>query len=357
MRKFWSVLFIAILSSLLIACSGDDKEEAVEADKEEEESAEEESDVEDESDEEAVEADELDESDDADESDEMDDPMEETFADEITVLDVEKVLYNQDDVSDDVLVENEDVYIEHDDLVYVEHDFITEILDYEVRFDEENTLVEVFEDKGDYTYEPAHEDDEGALMDVGQIYVEEKDDYENIDGDEEELYQFIEYENKLYVPEQFVKVYLKAPLNYERRDQILEVGERSDKTSIYEVGITEDTSNNAEETQDSSDVTVEGKNHKEGIVLTDINSATKNADIDLDYNYSTIKGFIHNQSDEDTIEVKFQFEDEKTIDTVKIKAGKTEKFEYDVNGESVFKVLAGGEPGSSGKAIIIGDVK
>src|SRR5699024_5354911 len=193
MRKFWSILFIAILSSLLIACSGDDKEEAVEADRKEEESAEEEeSDVEDEADEEEVEADEL------DESDEMDDPMEETFADEITVLDVEKVLYNQDDVSDDVSVENEDVYIEHDDLVYVEHDFITEILDYEVRFDEENTLVEVFEDKGDYTYEPAHEDDEGALMDIGQMYVEEKDDYENIDGDEEELYQFIEYENKLY---------------------------------------------------------------------------------------------------------------------------------------------------------------
>src|SRR5699024_4006002 len=170
MRKFWSVLFIAILSSLLIACSGDDKEEAVEADKKEEESAEEEeSDVEDEADEEEVEADELDESDesdDADESDELDDPMEETCADEITVLDVEKVLYNQDDVSDDVSVENEDVYIEHDDLVYVEHDFITEILDYEVRFDEENTLVEVFEDKGDYTYEPAHEEDEGALMDI-----------------------------------------------------------------------------------------------------------------------------------------------------------------------------------------------
>src|SRR5699024_6254611 len=131
--------------------------------------------------------------------------------------------------------------------------------DYELTYDEDDTFAEVFEGKGDYQYEPSH--DEGAIMDIGQIYVEDVDGYENVPEDEEELYKFIEFDGKLYVPNRLINVYLKTPLNYERRDKTLELGLHSEATSIYDVGIDERTSSSAEVTQNAADVTVEGKNH------------------------------------------------------------------------------------------------
>lgn len=345
MKKILAVIsFIMIISMLLIGCSEKTGGE-VNSDNEEVKVDEEET-IEDEEGEEEVNEDEL------NESEREEELEEETFADEIKVLDVEKMVHDQEEVSE--FNANEDTIIEHDERLYIEHDFITEILDMELTYDEENTFAEIFEEKGDFHYEANHED--GAMMDIGQIYVEELDDYENISGEEEELYKFIEYEGKLYVPERLINVYMKEPLNYERRDETLEIGLKSESTTVYDLGIT-DGSSSAEVTQNASDVTIEGENYEGGVVLRDVNSASKEAHFDIDYNYSLMEGFVHNHSDDETVEVRFQYDDDKTLDSVKLSPGDTHEFDYKTNGEGALKVLAKGEPGSSSEVVIVGELK
>lgn len=353
MKKFWSVVsFIAIISILLVGCGKSDEENN--ENNENNENAEVNEENNDTNENQAVNGnineDESNENEN-NENDSEENIEEETFADEVKVLDVETVLLDQGKVSE--FKENENTVIEHEELVYVEHDFITEVLDYELTYDEENTFAEVFAKKGNFSYEPSHED--GALMDIGQIYVEDLDKYENISGDAEELFKFIEYEGKLYVPERLINVFMKSPLSYERREKVLVLGLHSEETSIYDVGIT-DGSSAVEVTQNASDVTVEGTNYEGGIVIRDINSAGKKANIDIDYNYSEINGFVHNFSDDETIEIKFQYDDDKTLDSIKLEPGETEEFEYDIKGEAIFKVIAEGRPGSSSEAVIIGEL-
>lgn len=352
MKKVLSAsLLIAIILSLLVGCGKKNDDESKKSDENEEPITEEETKKEDEVDEEG----EADKENDSDENPgETEEDIEGTFAAEVKNLDVETVLHDQDNVSS--FRADDNVVIEHEELLYVEHDFITEVLDYELTYDEENTFAEVFERKGDFNYEPSHADEGGALMDLGQIYVEDIDKYVNITEDEE-YYKFIEYEGKLYLSERFINVFMKSPLNYVRRDQILEVGLHSDPASIYEVGITDGSSGNTEVTQSAPDVTVKGKNYEGGVVIRDVNSADKYADIAINYNYSEIKGFVHNKSDEETLEIKFQYDDDKTLDTVSIKPGGTYEFDYDVKGEAIFKVLATGKPGSSSEIVIIGELR
>lgn len=350
MRKTWTVIsLIAIISILLIGCSGKNDEENNNNVNGNEEEVNGGNSIETESDQNEV-------VENSSEENNLEENLEEeTFADEIKVLDVETVLLDQDEVSE--FKANEDIIIEHDELLYVEHNFITEVLDYELTYDEENTFAEVFEGKGDFKYEPAHEDEDGALMDIGQIYIEDSDQYENISADEEGLYKFIEYKGKLYVSERLINVHMKSPMNYERRDQILEIGLHSEIVSFYDIGIADGSTHSTEVTQNASDVTVEGENHGGAIVMRDVNSADKEARLDIDYNYSEAKGFVHNRSDEEVLEIKFQYDDEKILDTVNIKPGETHKFNYNVKGEAILNVLAKGEPGSSSEIVIIGEVK
>lgn len=352
MRRVWFVVsFIMMISILFVGCSGNNDENNNNNDNNNENNTVNEENNNNENNENEA-ANQNNNEEDLNENENNENETEETFADEVKVLDVETVLHDQDEVSE--FDPNEHSIIEHEELMYIEHDFITEVLDYEFTYDEEETFAEVFEGKGDFTYEPSHED--GSMMDLGQIYIEELDKYENISGDVEELFKMIEYEDKLYVPERLINVFMKSPLNYERRDQVLEIGLQAEAEDLYDVGVADDSSNKIEATQNASDVTVEGENHDGGIIIKNINSASKNADIATNFNYSEINGFIHNFSDEETIEIKFQYADEKTLDSVDLKPGETHEFEYDVKGEPVFKVVAEGTPGSSSEAVIIGEL-
>lgn len=342
MKKLGFFSIIVIIGSLLIGCSEKEDEEPTSADEDEEEVVDEEQEPE-----------EVDEED--EEENQEDEPEEETFADEIDVLDVQTVLVDQEVVSG--YHAKADIFIEHDEIIYVEHDFITQLLDYELTYEEENTFAETFEGKGNFRYDPSHQDEGGALMDLGQIYVEDLDTYEDISGSEEELYKFIEYGGRLYVPERLINVYMKSPLNYERRNQTVEIGLHAESISVYDIGVSSESSSSAEVTKNASDVTIEGENHDGGIVLRSINSADKSADIDVDYNFSEITGFVHNKSDDETIEIKFQYSDEKTLDSVELKPGETHEFDYDVKGESVLKIVGVGRPGSSSEAVIVGELK
>src|SRR5690625_490595 len=159
---------------------------------------------------------------------------EDSFVDEIKVLEVDKILIDQENISK---VDKEDVLIEHDTILYVEHDLITELLDYELTYHEEDTFAEIFDGKGDFIYEPSHEDEGGAIMDVGQVYVEKIDDYKNIPSEEADLNKFIEYKGKLYIPERFINVRMESPISYKKRDQTIELGLRSEAISLYDFGI------------------------------------------------------------------------------------------------------------------------
>jgi len=242
--------------------------------------------------------------------------------------------------------------IEHEELMYVEHQFITELLDYELRYDEEDTFAEIFEGKGDFIYESSHED--GALMDLGQIYVEEEDAYENIDSNQTEYFQFIEFEEKLYIPERFIHIYMKSPMNLDRRDKVLEIGEFKESVSVSDVGLA-NTGSNIEITQNAEDVTVEGENYGAGIVISNINSSSKSAEIDVDYNYSKFKGFIYNKTDK-SVQIDVKYEDDLIIDSFEIGKQKSQKFSYDLKGKEVITISAKLEPGASEEVVIIGDL-
>lgn len=338
--------FIVIISILLIGCSEKPDEDADRADKNEKEV------IDEEQEQEKVDEEDPEEDEEENQEEEME---EETFADEVQVLDVQTVLHDQEEVPG--YRANADVFIEHDEIIYVEHKFITEILDYELTYEEENTFAEIFKGNGHFRYDPSHQSEGGSLMDIGQIYVEDLDKYEDISGDEEDLYRFIEYGGRLYVPERLINVYMKSPLNYERRDQTIELGLLSEPISIYEVGISSSSSSSAEVTQNASDITIKGENYGGGIVIRDINSAYKNADIDIDYHFSEITGFVHNKSEDETIEVKFQFDDEKTLDAVELNPGETHEFDYDVKGESIIKISGEGRPGSSSEMVVVGELQ
>src|SRR5699024_8566792 len=272
MRKIWFAgIFFVIISFTLIGCSGDSDEVNSNANKNEEANEENGNDVnntennEDKNDGENENSDSNNEAVDANaaEADEG------GFADEIKPLGVEEVLLDQEKVSQ--FKEGRDTFIEHDELLYVEHNFITHLLDYELTYDEENTFAEVFKEKGDYAYEPSYKDEGGAIMDLGQVYDEDSDEYKDIPGESAESYKMIEYDGKLYVPERLINVFMDTPLNFERRDRAMEVGLRSEATNIYDFGIDDQySSSTAEVTQDASDVTIEGKNNEKGVVIRNI---------------------------------------------------------------------------------------
>lgn len=279
-----------------------------------------------------------------------------SLEDEIDVMDVEAVLLDGDEA--EKIRPNDKVFIEHDELMYVDHYFITKLLDYELTYDEDNTFAEVFEEMGDFQYESSHEDEGGAIMDIGQVFDEDSDEYIDIPDDSSDLYKFIEYEGKLYVPEQLVNTFLKEPTHYDRRDKAMEIGAQTEATDLYDVGIDDpESSGTVEVTKDASDVTIEGENYEGGLIIDDVNSATKKAIVDTDYEFSEISGFVFNKSDEDTIEFKFSYDGENIIETIEVEPGEREEFDYDVNGEKVFHMHAGGEPGAEAKAIVIGELK
>src|SRR5699024_1946127 len=128
------------------------------------------------------------------------------------------------------------------------------------------------------------------------------DEYEDVPEEEVDQYKFIEYEGRLYVPERLINVYMKEPLHYQQREQTMEVGLRSETTNIYDMNVDNDYSSvHVEVTKDAEDVTIEGKNYEQGIILGDINSAEKGAGILTDYNYSEISGFLYNKTNDDAM--------------------------------------------------------
>lgn len=272
-----------------------------------------------------------------------------SFADEVTVQNVTEILLDLEETDLD-----EHVLIEHENKRYVEQEYITSLLDYEVTYDEANNLVEIYEGKGDFTYEPNHTDDGGALMSMSQIYDERLDDY--IDTDEEiEDYGIIEFDDKLYLPVRFVNTYMETPVHYKRRDGIVELGEASEKTNIHDYAVEFELQGRAVATESSNDVTIEGENYEKAIKIEGINSAKSELYTRTYGQFSNAEGFIYNKSKDEEITV-FIGDYEETVDEeVTIKPREIYEFKIDMSGYRGFYVNVTAEPGADETAIIVGD--
>jgi len=282
--------------------------------------------------------------------------IEEGLATEFRTLDVDSVLLDQKEL--DYTSEIDRLVIELEELRYIEHEFITEVLDYELTYDEENTYVEIFEEKGDYKYEPAYESDEGVILDVGQVYVGETDKYENISDEEEKLFKFIEYDDRLYISERFINRFMKSPTNIDRRSNTLEIGIMKESVRVEDIELSgQTTTSKVDATESSQHVTVEGENHGGGILFSNLNSSAALADVYVNYQYSEVEGFIHNFSDEYTHSIEVKYDSDKVHDAFEVKPGKTKKINYPLKGKEFFKIYIEGPGGTSSEAVLIGNVR
>lgn len=273
-----------------------------------------------------------------------------SFADEVFVQDVSEILLDLEAID---LAEN--ILIEHENKRYIEHEFITTLLDYEVTFDETNNVVEVYKEKGDFQYEPNHTNDGGALMDVSQIYDERIDDYNDTEEQKDE-YGIVEFDDKLYLPVRLINMYLEMPVHYKKRNGIIELGEASEKTNIYDYAVENELQgNSATTTQTAGDVTIEGTNYEKGIKLTGINSANTELYTRVYGKFSFAEGFIYNKSKENEMTIFIgNFKDE-IVEEVVIKPREIYEFKIDINGFRGFYVNAKTKAGADETAIVVGE--
>lgn len=235
-----------------------------------------------------------------------DEPEEETptFADEVMVFEINDVLIDQEKTDFE-----SNILIEHDNNLYVEQDYITSKLDYEVTFNDDSNLIEVFKGKGDYKYTPNHIEDEGAAMEIVQVYDEKSGDYVDV-GDKSEDYSVVEFDEKLYLPVALIDRFMEKPVHHKRRDGILELGVSSERVSIHDVAVDKRLQGSkASATINASDVTIEGTNYEKGLKLEEIYSLKTKAYLTLSYRYSTVEGFLYNKSEDLELQVSLGRDD------------------------------------------------
>ncbi|MUV38735.1 hypothetical protein JNUCC1_02606 [Lentibacillus sp. JNUCC-1] len=311
---------------LLDACSGKDEESGANA----EAAASEENNANTEAD--AIEEDETD-------TEEEEVIEEETFANEVNVLDVGEVLLDQEAVSD--FNEEDTILIEHEEHKYVESEFVTSLLDYEITYDPEKRTAEVYKGKGDFTYEPMHEEEEGALLDVGQFYLESMDDYFAPSDDEVDQYKFIEFEGKLYLPERLIMKHLETPVNYLRRDQTVEFGLRGEPTDVYDLGVGRSHDSMIYITNEATDVTIDGENYEQGIKMTEIDPISRKLQLHPESNYKKFSGFLYHKEGDDPMELRLLDSEREVIEVIgTIKPGEKIDFEFDVSGRDEIYISA-----------------
>lgn len=252
-----------------------------------------------------------------------------TFADEIRILNFTQLLLDAQEV-DSVVDEG---LIEHEQTLYIESELITEILDFEIRYDEEKEFVEVFHGKSDFTYTPLHEIDGGSVLLVGEIYNESDDEY--VSPREEYVYDFIEYNNKMYIPERVLAEILEQPLNYHRKDGILEVGLRQDPTYIQDFDV-QNLKGDAGVTEDSKYTTIKGEKY-DSVVYVNKSMSFDSFHLVPKYEYSLFEGFIYNNSD---VELKLTISENEAeeIHHVTVPPKETADFSVEIKGIEAMKM-------------------
>jgi|GEM_PF-6964318 len=247
-----------------------------------------------------------------------------TFADKVTVLKAEEVLVDQEIVD----IDDNELIIEYEGVNYLEYEIVSELLDYEVKFDPDTSIAEIKEGKEDAVYEANHQEDGGALLDVGELYVETNDSY--IDPSSEESFDFIEFNEKLYIPERVLELGFHTPINYVKDEQRLEIGERSEPLYLDEVE-TDGTTllGDSGITTESKYTTIQGEDY-DVVIFSNEASTKEYLTVETDYKHSLMTGVFYNNHDKD-LEFVITTEDDELI-RKEVNAGQVEEYEIDVRG-------------------------
>lgn len=325
MRKL-SIIGLSLVLLLFAACSKDDGDAAEEGNNQDESSEldEEESEEENEND--------VDEDADGDMDEEEEEEEEPTFADEVNVFELSSILLDQEEVDGF----DEDTLVEHEQTLYIESEFITTLLDYELVFDADNGVVELYEEKGDFVYEPNHSENNGDVLTVGEFYIESIDDYVN--PDDKYNYDFIELNDKLYVPERFVTRYLGEPINYHRRDSVLELGIQSEVTYLADV----ETDGNmlwgdGGVSSDPKHTTIKGTKY-DSVAHKYDSRGIETLHIIPRSEFSQVDGIVYNKTDEHEIEVTGYDANEKELFTATVGKNDIYEFSLDIKGEELVTI-------------------
>lgn len=248
-----------------------------------------------------------------------------TFADEVRILEVDKVLYDQEEVE----LDTEEFLIEHERIKYVDYETISEWLDYEIKLDPESSFAEILEGKEDYTYEAAHQEEGGALLDVGEIYVDSLESYVDPEGDD--TFDFIEFNEKLYVPERILEIGLHTPINYIRKDRTLEFGIRSEPLYLNDLKTNGSAlRGNGGLSSDSKHATIQGEKY-EVVAYKDRSVSKERLAILADYKQSLLKGIFYNKHEED-LEFVIMAEEKDELLRVTVGSEEVEPYEVDISG-------------------------
>ena len=264
---------------------------------------------------------------------EIEEEEEPTFADEIRELEVDTVLLDTEEEK----VETEGLLIEHEQENFYAYDIVSELVDFEMDFQPDKQYAEVFEGKSDYTYEAEHEETEGAVLDVNELYLGEEDYYYNPEDDD---FYFIEYNERLYLPERMLERAFYTPVTFVRKDKEVQFGERTEAVYLDDVETGGGMSmGDFNVTSDSNYSTIKGDTYEILGVKKDTMS-DQELRLNIDYQYTKIKAMYYNTHDVDT-EISFIIEDDdkdKEVIRETVKANDTYEFEEDIDRTDVVAI-------------------
>lgn len=266
------------------------------------------------------------------EEDEVEDQEEiKPFAEEVRILEVESLFYDEEEVD----INLEGLLIEHEKVKYVEYETVSELLDYEIKLDVEQAFAEILEGKEDFTYEATNEEEGGALLEVGELYIDSMEDY--INPGYEETFDFVEYNERLYIPKRVLEVGFHTPFNYIRKDRVLELGKRAEPIYLDDIETRGSMkSGDGGISSDAKYATIQGERY-EVVAFSHESLSKQTLIIETDYQHSYIEGIFYNDSDEE-LEFVVLTEEDKELLRQEVKANQVQSYEVDVTGTEEVKI-------------------
>ncbi|SFL93840.1 hypothetical protein SAMN04487943_105175 [Gracilibacillus orientalis] len=278
------------------------------------------------------------------------------FAQNIEVLEVEKVTHNGEEIE---FPTDQEIMIESEGEVYIDSDFITTVADYELTYDEENQYVEVIEGKADFQFEPQFDENDGGIIEVNEFYFDENDEYisrSDYKAESQELYNLIEYKNHVYLSYAITNDFLKETVNYNQSESTVEIGENSKSKQVSEI-LHDSGGPKAKE-----NVTIQGEKYDGAIDFDDVGSFTEYVWLNGEHKYSHFNGSIYYKTDSNlTLTVSFVKNDnnQTVIKEFELEPGEMKDVDIDFSGEHFMGVFSKQAIGNNtgGQLLVIGEVK
>ena len=270
------------------------------------------------------------------ENNEVDD---DSFQAEVTIVDVEDILYDQESIK----LDYEPAVIEYDDKSYVHANTVLNAIDFNMTYDEAEQIFSLDEGENTFDHEPLHADDGGGIVEVSEVQLDYVDDivkrdlFNNID--------FLEYDDELFIPTNIARRMFRESFTLVEADNRLEIGLRSEPLYIDELdfavgfGVIE-----GGFTRDDELTEVDGKQY-EAIGYSKNTPAFELSTLSAQYAYSELKGFLYNENEFD-LQFTIESTDKEDMINERVKPGDKLEFEIDVKGEKRITFFIDNEKGT-----------